>query len=155
MRSTSVSFAILALTLLLARHGAAQTAANNVTVQSKPAPNDPPNFRYALHVQYTSSCSADQQDQIHLTVRNIYGLSDRIRLWDNDAFHNWDNEVTYWFGDDAAKSADWIRSTLPSNTLFVGISTDSALRQCSQNDRSVEIRQNWVDQYLGVHQLWA
>ena len=122
MRFTSVSFAIQALVLLLARHGAAQTAAgnvsaaNNITIQSKPAPNDPPNFRYALHVQYTSSCSIDQQDQIHLTVRNIYGLSDRIRIWDNDAFHNWDNEVTYWFGDDAAKSAEWIRSKVPSDT---------------------------------------
>ena len=116
MRSTCVSFGVLALTLLLASCGVV-SAANNVTVQFKPAPNDPPNFQYEFHVQYTSSCSKDQQKQISGTLQNILGLADRIKLWNSDAFHDWNNEVTYWFGDDAAKSAQWIKSKVPSDVF--------------------------------------
>lgn len=121
-----ISLSVLALTVLLAKSAATQTAAANLTVgkvvdilsseggdptiQSQPNPNDKPNFKYSFNVQFTSSCDASQQAAVLKSMQYAAGLADRLQLWQNDAFHNWQSELDYWFTKDSAKYVRYIKS---------------------------------------------
>ena len=142
MHFTRASLNVLALVGLSARLGAAQTAAASLTaqrlvsiletqggnpnIQSKPNPTDPPNFQYNFNAQFHSSCTLDQREAILFTVKNIAGLADRVQLWETDAFHDWQDEVSYWFGDDSAKYDTYIKSEAPQK--FVLLSKGSLLK---------------------------
>lgn len=110
MHSTSASFSTLALTVLFATYGAAQNASSNLTAQWKPSPTEKPDFQYTFDVRFTADCSATQQEEILTSMNNVAGLADRAQLWEVDVFHNWQNEVDYWFGDGSALNDDWIKN---------------------------------------------
>lgn len=119
MYSLRASLSTLALTILYANYGAGQVAGNNLTAQWKPSPTDKPDFQYNFNVQFTSSCTADQQAAILVTMNNVAGLADRVQLWEGDAFHDWQDEVDYWFGSKSATYDTWIKSKAPSSTPFI------------------------------------
>lgn len=110
MYSLRASLSTLALIILYANYGAGQVAGNNLTAQWKPSPTDKPDFQYNFNVQFTSSCTADQQAAILVTMNNVAGLADRVQLWEGDAFHDWQDEVDYWFGSKSATYDTWIKN---------------------------------------------
>ena len=116
----------LALTVLSAKIVATQTAAANLTagklvnllsfeggdptIQSRPDPTDRPNFKYSFNVRFHSSCNANQRTIVSKTMQNAAGLADTMRLWQTDVFHDWQNEVDYWFTKDSVKYSTYIKS---------------------------------------------
>ena len=116
----------LALTVLSAKNVATQTAAANLTagklvgllaseggdptILSRPNPTDRPNFKYSFNVQFSKSCDANQRATVIQTMQNAAGLADRMKLWQTDSFHNWQNEVDYWFTKDSVKYNTYIKS---------------------------------------------
>ena len=120
MYSIRTSFStLLALTVVFTKYSAAQTNSSNLTVQLYPNPSDTPNFEYDFNVDFTSICTADQRAAILVTMNNVAGLADRVKLWETDAFHDWDDEVFYWFGYEARKNDKWIKSTTARSTSFL------------------------------------
>ena len=55
-------------------------------------------------------CSLSQRAKILDTMKWIAASSDNIKLWKNDAFHDWQPEVTYWFGSRSASYEQPIKS---------------------------------------------
>lgn len=120
MYFTRISISTLvALAALFTKYSTAQTNSSNLTVQLYPNPSDTPNFAYDFNVAFTSSCSADQQAAILATMNNVAGLADRAKLWETDTFHDWDDEVWYWFGNNARKNDKWIKSKASRSTSFL------------------------------------
>lgn len=83
----------------------------NASIQSNPDPSDPPDFNHNFKLVFDGgSCSSYQRAVIQATMKNIAGLADRGRLWGNDDFHDWQDEVDYWFGQDSSRNYKWIQS---------------------------------------------
>lgn len=55
-------------------------------------------------------CSPSQQAKILDTMKWIAASSDNVKLWKNDFFHDWQSEVTYWFGSRSANYEQPIKS---------------------------------------------
>ena len=110
---------LVALAVLFTKYTTAQTNGSNLTVQLYPNPSDPPNFAYDFNVAFTSSCSSVQQKDILATMNNVAGLADRVKLWETDLLHDWDDEVFYWFGSKTRQNDQWIKSKTSRSTSFL------------------------------------
>lgn len=132
MRSIRASLSAFALAVIFAKQATAQTAAANLTahrlvdilageggnptIQLQPNPTDKPDFQYDFNIRFSSSCTADQQGAIAVTMLHIAGLADRAEMWMTDEFHDWQDEVDYWFGADSAKNVEYIKSRPPQRS---------------------------------------
>lgn len=176
MRSTCVSLSAFILMVMFAKQALVQAAATNLTaqklvdslvaeggnpnIQSKPNPTDPPNFQYKFNAQFHSSCTVDQRETILTTVKNVAGLADRVQLWETDIFHDWQDEVSYWFGDDSAKYNTYIKSEAPQKLHFpiVGIRTEALSDNFLRMSAAVEIaKTGWINTwlYIGCGYNWG
>ena len=78
-----------------------------------PNPGTTPKFDYNFNIIFKGGkCTTSQRETILGTMADIAGLSDRVRLWETDDFHNWQPEVNYWFGDDPHSQHAWIKSNV-------------------------------------------
>lgn len=132
----------------------------NPNIQSKPNPTDPPSFQYPFNIQFHSSCTVDQREVIVTTLANIAGLADRVQLWETDVFHDWQNEVSYWFGDDSPKYDTYIKSEAPQKLRppIVGIRTEALSDNFLRMSRAVEIgKTGWINTwvYIGCGYNWG
>ncbi|KAM0802519.1 hypothetical protein BDR22DRAFT_819622 [Usnea florida] len=118
------SLRILALISLLAKisgaafintsistNSSSEKAAANASIRGLPNPGTTPAFDYDFNVIFEGGrCSASQQATILETMAYVAGLSDRIKLWEEDSFHDWQPEVKYWFGENPQSKDAWIKS---------------------------------------------
>ena len=83
----------------------------NASLLGIPSPDTTPDFDYNFNIIFKGGkCSASQEATILKTFADIAGLSDRIKLWENDLFHDWQPEVKYWFGENPQSKDAWIKS---------------------------------------------
>ena len=95
---------------------ATNSSGENATLLGIPSPDTTPSFDYNFNVIFKGGrCSASQEATILKTMADIAGLSDRIKLWEKDSFHDWQPEVGYWFGENPQSKDAWIKSNA---TLF-------------------------------------
>ena len=155
MYFTRISISTLvALAVLFTRYSTAQTTSSNLTAQGYPNPSDPPDFAYNFKVSFDISCSAAQAEVILATMNNIAGLADRVKLWETDLFHDWNDEVEYWFGDKAKQNDQWIKSKTSTITSFL-VSSSYVLMALSDNflRLSAAMKQRkdaWINTYLYI-----
>ena len=124
MLFTHFPVSALAFIAIFASHAIAVTNSTNSTVErlskqspgnasilAEPGPNDPPNFNTDFKLTFDGGrCTDYQKGVILATVKNVGGLARRGRFWENDAFHDWDDEVNYWFGPAGTNNYKWIHS---------------------------------------------
>ena len=90
---------------------ATNSSGQNATLLGIPSPDTTPSFDYNFNVIFKGGrCSASQEATILKTMADVAGLSDRIKLWENDIFHDWQPEVKYWFGENPQSKDAWIKS---------------------------------------------
>ena len=83
----------------------------NASILAKPSPTDTPVFNGVFKLTFDGGrCSESQKKIILATVKNLGGLARRGGLWKNDNFHDWDDEVNYWFGPEGTNNYKWISS---------------------------------------------
>ena len=100
----------------------------NASLLGIPSPDTTPDFDYNFNVIFKGGkCSATQEATILKTFADIAGLSDRIKLWENDLFHDWQPEVEHWFGENPQSKDAWIKS---NGALFsvIDLVVDLAVR---------------------------
>ena len=157
MYFTGISISsLVASAVLFTKFSTAQTSGNNLTIQLYPNPSDPPDFAYDFNVAFSASCSAAQQDAILATMNNVAGLADRVKLWRTDAFHDWDDEVYYWFGSKTKANEQWIKSKTSRSTSFI-VSWSYVLIALSDNflrlSTAMKNRQHgsaWINTWLYI-----
>lgn len=87
----------------------------NATILAEPVPTDTPVFNTDFKLSFDGGrCTEYQKGVILGTIKNVGGLARRGRLWENDAFHDWDDEVNYWFGPAGTNNYKWIYSKTDS-----------------------------------------
>ena len=119
----------LAFIALFARYATTLTGNSSVSPNEFPKPDDPPKFDYNCNVVFKDGqCSGSQQDTIVDTMNNIAGLSDRVKLWKEDIFHDWRPEVNYWFGEDSVLHATHIKSNRVGDRFIMGPVVDIQTR---------------------------
>ena len=105
------SSGVKAHALLNATNSSGEKAYANASLLGIPSPDTTPDFDYDFNVIFKGGkCSASQEATILKTMTDIAGLSDRIKLWENDIFHDWQPEVEYWFGENPQSKDAWIKS---------------------------------------------
>ena len=123
MLITHFSLKALAFIAIFVRNVAAVASSSDgvpsAVLQSLPAPTDPPNFQYKFNIIFEGGeCSNSQQLGILDTLRNVAALAQRVRFWQSDPLHDWQDEVDYWFGSGSANQATWIKSDATLNHEF-------------------------------------
>ncbi len=68
-------------------------------------------FDYDFNVIFKGGkCTPSQQAKILDTMKWVAASSDNVKLWKNDFFHDWQSEVSYWFGSRSANFEQPIKS---------------------------------------------
>ena len=89
----------------------AEPAEASAIVEGIPAPTTKPDFQYKFQIIFSGGhCSEVEQTLIKSSLAYLAGAADRIQLWKNDVFHDWDHELNYYFGQNAAEKQVWIKS---------------------------------------------
>lgn len=108
--------ALACIALFASNAAAVNNSSSGVVIEAIPNPTATPNFQYRFNVNFKGGkCSAWQQAEIRKTMNNVAGLADRAKLWEDDAFHDWQKEVNYWFGTGSASHDTWIKSNATFN----------------------------------------
>ena len=100
----------------------------NASILGLPSPDTTPDFAYNFNIIFKGGkCSASQEATILKTMADIAGLSDRIKLWEKDSFHDWQPEVEYWFGENPQSKDAWIKSN-GALSSFINFVVDVTVR---------------------------
>ena len=109
-KSPTMLMAFIALFSLFSTPALAQ-ASSSVVAQALPNPTADPKFDYNFKISFEGGkCSQEQRVEIVGALQNAANIYDRLSYWGKEFFHEWHDEIDYWFGDNPETQEKYIKS---------------------------------------------